>query len=317
VSESAKDDLDKANVVVLAKAVAMADTSKRRGPAGYRPIDLELDVQRVFKGDLPSRKPCVTYFFPVGNTPMWVQPGSTGIFSLAKPEDTPCFRVVNDSRAFIRVYRLPEASTASLYKFVAEATVPQGGCAGDDTNLYMVAEDVHSITLPLVGSRAARKLLVRMFGHPDPDVRGCACLIAGEVWKLPEECLESVPDIDEVREHAERIKDTSQKETSMELQQLHDDPAAWLQTTVGVWGMDGALLRLGTLRSHSGSRFTKSKCAALKKDRQSVSFEAALFAGQSKSNDMEEHAAVAQFDKWVLSGCRSDWQPLENPLTDP
>jgi len=317
LNESAKEDLDKASLVVLATVNAVSDQNRPPAPAGYRRMEVTLDVQRVIKGELATRTPCVTYYALnggiVGHLPVWVEPGSTGIFFLSKAE--PCFRAVNDNRTYIRAYSTLPTTPVSPEKLIAEATVPRG-CAGN-SYIYTAQQDVWSETIPLVGSRAARKLLLASHHGDGSGIMDCSCLVAAMVWRLPESCLASRSTRDEIQQQAQRIKASNNELNLQEERLLRDNPAVWLKTTVEGMGMDGALLRLGGLMSFAPSSFSKGTCAVLKKARKSVSFETSLAKGRGRSNETAEKAAVGQFGRWLDGDCRADWQLLENPLIDP
>jgi hypothetical protein len=317
LNESAKQDLDKASLVVLANVKTVSDSGMPSGPAGYRLIRVALEVRRVIKGELDDRTPCVNYFALhggfVGQLPVWVEPGSTGVFFLA--EASPCFRAVNDSRTYIEVYSSPPMTPASPEKFVARATLPRG-CAGN-SYISKAAQDVWSVTIPLVGPRAARNLLLTTHDDANVGARDCSCLVAATVWKLSESCLAALPIRDGIREQARGIKATNDKLNLGEEQRLRGNPAIWLQTTVEELGMDGALLRMGGLMSRSGSPFSEGTCAVLKAERESASFGASLSRGRDHSNAKAESAAIKQFGQWLGSGCRPEWQLLENPEIDP
>jgi hypothetical protein len=312
LNESAKQDLDKASVAVLANVTGVSDGKIHGAPGGYRPIKVTLDVQSVIKGDLASRTVCVDYYALdgaiLGHLPVWVEPGSTGIFLLTSAN--PCFRVVNDSRAYIKAYGMPPTGSVSSENFIAEATLPRG-CAGN-SYAYRAAEDLWSITIPLVGSRAALKLLASTYHDADSSISACSCLVTALVWKLRERCLPSVAH--EIQEQAQEIARANDKLNLREEHQLRDDPAAWLKTTVEGMGMDGALLRLGGLIFQSGSPISRTTCALLKKTRESVSFQASLAIGRDHSNEIAERVAIEQLDQWLDSGCQAGWwQRLESP----
>jgi hypothetical protein len=139
----------------------------------------------------------------------------------------------------------------------------------------------------------------------------------GLVWWLPEDCFESLPSEDGIRYQADEIKGLGEPSYLREKGELSTDPAAWLRTAVGLWGMDGALLRLSVLMSHSGARIKKSACDTLNRDFESGFFDAPLTKGRKDSNERAELAAVKQFREWIDSGCTPDWQYLEQPLTGP
>jgi hypothetical protein len=314
LDESAKLDLDKASLVLLADVETVKDNGPRSGPSGVRRIEVVLRVQRVMKGELNSKVACATYFFPYGGfegqLPVWVERGSTGIFALVPGGR--CFRVVNDSRAIIKAYGQPAAGPAPLDKLVAEATIPYS-CP----DIYKAASDIHSVTIPLVGSREARKLLSDTFLHGDSSVRTCSCLVAGLAWRLHESCLDSLQATGEVQAQATSIERTNDRLLRQEEQQLHENPAGWLRTIVESWGVDGALLRLAALLRSSNDRLPPATCMALKGDSASSSFPESLAKGRLRSNGPAEEEAVTQFRKWLDSGCQADWQHLENPLLDP
>jgi hypothetical protein len=317
LNESAKRDLDKASVAVLASVRAVSDDKIHSAPGGYRPIKVTLDVQQVIKGELASRTVCVDYYALdgaiLGHLPVWVEPGSRGIFFLTSA--SPCYRVVNDSRAYIKANRMTPTDSVSSETFIAEATLPRG-CAGN-SYAYRSAEDLWSITIPLVGSRVAMKLLANTYHDADPSVSACACIVTALVWKLRERCLLSVGD-DGIQEQAQEIAKANDKLNLQEEHQLQDDPAAWLKTTVDGMGMDGTLLRLGGLISQSRSPISGVTCALLKKTRGSVSFQVSLARGRDHSNEIAERAAIKQLDQWFDSGCQAgSWQRLENPLINP
>ena len=243
-----------------------------------------------------------------------VEPGSTGIFFLAK--SGPCLRAVNDSRAYLRTEKTPRAGQPGPpEKLIAEMTLPHG-CAGN-AYIYKGQDAVWAVTIPLVGSRAARKLMVTIDNDSNIAVEPCSCLVAALVWKLPERCLDSLPSGNGIREQAQEIERTNDALNYREERKLHDDPAAWLEETVEGWGMDGAMLRLGGLMAHSGSRFSKGACAALMARRKSVSFGASLEKGRDRFNAAAESAAIGQFDQWADAGCRAEWQTFESPVIDP
>ena len=317
LDESAKQDLDRANIVVLAKVNGVSDRDRHQ-EGKYRLIELALDVQLVIKGDLDSRTPCARYYALkggfVGHLPVWVEPGSTGIFFLTN--SSPCLRAVNDNRAYVRTFgTLPTARQRSAEKLIAGVTLPQG-CAGN-SYVYNAQQDVWAVTIPLVGSRAARKLMVGADSDNSRSVEPCSCLVAALVWKLPESCLTSLTPRDGIREQAHEIRNSNDALNFREEQELRDNPAAWLETTVEAWGMDGALLRLGGLMSSSGSGLSQGACSALRARRESSSFGASLKGGRDRSNATAESAALGQFDQWTNAGCQPNWQVMEGPVIDP
>ena len=318
LNESAKQEFDRAGIVVLAKVRNASDRAER-ADTKYRLIEVGLDVQRVIKGSLASRTPCVVYYAPrgafTGQMPTWVAPGSTGFFFLA--DSKPCLRAVNDFRAYIRETGTPDprAVATSPEKLIAQSTLPEG-CAGNDY-LYRAGEDVWSITIPLVGSRAARKLLIGSDSNGKRSVNPCSCLAAASIWKLSEECLSSLPSGNGIREQARQIVNTNNAFNRQDLQQIRENPGAWLETNVQGWGMDGTTLRLAGVMSHSASKISQTACAALRARLRSPSLQTSLKSSQNGSNRAVEHAAVAQFGRWTAAGCRPTWAALENPVTDP
>jgi hypothetical protein len=319
LNESAKQDLDKASVALLANVTKVFPRKISGSTEGYRPIRVTLDVQYVIKGELTSHTVCVDYFALnggiLGHLPVWVEPGSKGIFFLTGV--SPCFRVVNDSRAYIKTDKsdriLPTASV-SAERFIAESTLPRS-CAGN-SYVYGAEQEIWSITIPLIGSRAAQRLLVGVDPQANSLLDPCRCLVAALVWKLPERCLKSLPEANGIPEQAKEIEGTNNALNLHEQQELGDDLGAWLETTVAVWGMDGALLRLANLMSQSGKRVSLGVCTALNTRRESASFASALRKGLDHSNALAERAAVTQFGRWVQTGCPTDWKLLESPAID-
>ena len=314
LNESARQDLDNAKLVILAKVEAISDSIAHTGQTVIRPIEVRVSVLRTIKGRSAANAACIIYFFPYGafdgQLPIWVQPGVTGFFSLN--ESAPCFRVVNDSRAVIRAYRIPDTPIKPWEKFVAEATLPQM-CVGD---AYSAASDVRTITTPLVGSRVARALLEAELSDPDSRVRLCTCEIMGLVWKLREACFESTATTD--KGEIEKIERANDMLDRMEEEWLRSDPGAWLQATVSGYGMDGALIRLGGLMSGPGFRYSRKQlCSELGTAWKSGRVGSSLATGRPLSSEFAERSATHQFDEWLGSGCAIDPLVLERPLIGP
>jgi hypothetical protein len=318
LNESVKQDLDRASIAILANVTGVSDRGAPSGAEGYRLIELRLSIERVIKGRVAAPAVCATYLAVNkglnGQLPTWVEPGSTGFFFLS--DSSPCLRVVNDSRAYVRAEQARLAGgSSSSEKLIAEATLPDR-CAGN-AYVYSSAEEVWAVTIPLVGSRAARKLLLNRHKDSSPGVGSCSCLVAASVWKVSESCLSSLPSGDGIREQAQDLARANDALNLREEQELYDDPVVWFETATGAWGMDGALLRFAGLMSHSGSSLPLGTCAVLRARRKSDLFETSLKSGLARSNAAAEAAAVAQFDRWTEGGCRADWKTMELPVIDP
>jgi hypothetical protein len=209
---------------------------------------------------------------------------------------------------------MPPTDSVSPEKFIAASTLPRG-CAGN-SYVYNAGQEIWSITISLIGSRAARRQLVGADPQANALLEPCGCLVAALVWKLPEKCLKSLPSANGIPEQAREIERTNKALNLHEEQELADDLGAWFETTVAAWGMDGTLLRLASLMSQSRKPVSERACAALSTRRGSASFASSLRKGLERSNAVAERAAVTQFGRWVETGCPADWKLLENPVIE-
>jgi hypothetical protein len=304
LDQSVRRDLESGSLVVLAKVKSISDSAPRRPLSGFRPIEVNVSVQRVLKGVLNSRRTCVVYFRPNGGyhgPPLeWLEPGETGIFAVEK--DAGCFHVVNDRRAIIRSYDAPSDSSAPLDAFVAEAGLPSRGNCRTNAG-YDAANDALDISVPLIGSRATWRFLERDLGSSDLKVRACACWIMSQAWYLDEPCLDQLPvgardwfDIEQARETILKLLQYDQG-------QFREGPSQWLETAAEGGGLDRALLRFGELLARGALQMEKGSCAALARDPESFRRRNALLVNSDLLDEAAEDLAWKDLDRWLKAGC--------------
>jgi hypothetical protein len=301
--QSAMRDLENAALVVVAQVDTIDDTEKRRGPAGFRPVRVNVSVQHVLKGAVASQRLCFVYCFPYGGYDgpgsVWVQPNMTGVLTLVP--DGRCFRAVNDRRAIIPSYREPKDLSMPLNTLVAEATLPS--VKGGKCNLHDVTADIWSITIPLIGSRATWRLLEQQLTEPDLNARACACVVMARVWMVNLPCLtdRSTDVIDRVQLDSIR----SMNRTGLQREQgwFRSDPVGWLKITISGSGMDGAVLRLAELLSAGAVHVSQPTCAAFLQSLRSGDLNASLAASSTRFNEVADREAKRELDQWLQSGC--------------
>ncbi len=301
LNQSAKQDIEGAALVVLARVESVSDTASHIGPAGYRPVEADLSVRQVLKGSYGSERMCIIYMYPYGGYDgpglAWIEAGTTGVFSLV-PNDR-CFRVVNDRRAIIRSYALPKGAPTPLSAFVAAATLPtRGGCS---SGINQVASEIWSISIPLIGSRATWRLLQDDLGSSDANAKTCACAAMASVWKVDEACLDRLPSnaIDPSQLNATRA--TNRLILRREQSWLQNDPIKWLQTIAGGWGVDGALVRLHELLSRKEVEIPRSRCAILTRALSEGGMDRSL--SKDGSDEATEQRARRDLNQWLELGC--------------
>jgi hypothetical protein len=313
LEQSARQDLDQAALVVLGKAVEVHDGAPQPGVAGFRPVEVKMEVLRVLKGRLTSRSARFTYFFPYGGYDgpgaVWVEQGQVGIVALVP--DRSRLRVVNDRRAMIRAYGTPEESPLPLDQFVAQATIPvRAGCSSSVSSVAReMASDLAWISNTLIGARHTRKLLQSSLASREPNVSACACLVMAELWKLPEPCLDALPSdagIDHLRAENQEL-DRYQRDS------LRRHPASQLKTLIESSGLDGTLLRLASWSSRPGLGIGGTECRAFSDALGAGDLSEALASGAKWSSPSAERSAMAEFRMWLALGCPAAFPELATP----
>ena len=309
LNESARADVDRAPIVVLARVSDVKDPP-HSGPSGVRPIEVSLEVRHVIKGSMTGAVACFVYFFPYGGLrgqlPAWVERDAVGVFTL-RPNGS-CLRAVNDSRAIMTAFKEP-SQKLSTDDFIAEATMPP---ACEDP--YRLADLLQNVSIPLLGSRHAHQLFRSTGGASDARVQLCRCEAESVAWRLPEKCSTQGAPPDHARV-AEEISSQSVGLASREEQRLAISPADWLQETAAAWGIDGALMRMAFLMENGGLRFSGRTCSDLKAKSASSGFAESLRKGSVWSSRDAERLALAQYEHWLRRGCPAEWDSLENPAS--
>jgi hypothetical protein len=197
----------------------------------------------------------------------------------------------------------------SMFGFVAAATLPvTPNCAID---AYQVASAIHAITIPLVGSRKARKLIATVSARPGEDLRYCACLVDALVWRLDDECLSAVSTTNpDIKRQLSQVELVNRKAQDRELQWLRDDPPDWVRSMIQEWGMDGVVLRLSELLRVRNA-VPEATCVELSR---AVAVDTSLVRSNlSRSTEGAERAATLQFKGWLRLGCPANYAEFKDP----
>ena len=303
LDQSARQDIEAATIVLFGRVESVSDRAPRKGPSGFRPVEVVVAIQHVWKGEVAGKQICVKYYYPFGGYTgpalVWVESGASGVFSLV-PEGS-CFRVVNDRRAMIRSHELHPDFSAPMYLAIASATLPtKAGCR---TSSNQIASEISSVAIPLIGSRATWRLLTEELTTPESSVRSCACVAIAQVWKLDSPCLSQVTerDIDSVQ--VDLIRTSNREILSREREWFRTDPVEWLKTMIEAWGIDGALLRLSQLTVAGVLKVDSPACALIRKGYRSGRLSDSLGKARNTANEESESAALEDFDRWLALGC--------------
>jgi hypothetical protein len=299
LDETAKADLERATVVVLARVSAVHDTAVHQEPAGYRPVTVDLVVAEALKGHPTSGPICFVYAYPHGPydgpKPVWVEPGQSGVFMLTAESST-CLRAVNDRRPIIRSYGATQSKARTVEEAIARLTLPvKAGCPPDT---YEVAHEIHSVSMPLVGSRTLYGMLEPLLQSRNSRVSTCTCLAMATVWKLNEACLMTIAS---TTEGLREIKDANLELLRREPHWFRANPVDWTKTMVEGWGVDGMLLRLQQLTDRM--KVSQSSCEILRASLDKGELAAAFTVGRIWSGDAAETSAKHEFRNWLNSGC--------------
>jgi hypothetical protein len=303
LSQSARQDIEDAALVVLADVKSISDTASRHGPAGYRPVVVDLLVRHVLKGFYSRDSMCIIYMYPYGGYDgpglAWIEAGTTGIFTLV-PGDK-CFRVVNDRRAIIRSYTVPLDVYAPILAFVASSTLPtKAGCR---SGINQVAAEIWSISIPLVGSRATWRLMENDLRNSDVNIKSCTCAVIASVWKVNETCLQRLPPNAIDQSQLDATKATNRLLLQREQGWVRKDPIKWLQTISGGWGVDGSLVRLYELLSLKAIEIPGSSCTQLARGLREGGMERLVLERGPVSDEGVERPARRDLKKWLDGGC--------------
>lgn len=305
-SENVKQLLDKATLVLLAKAGPVSI----KKVASLHQIDVRLQIIRVLKGQYSMGSACFVYYLPAGAyegpyLPL-VKEGTTGIFTL-RP-DGRCFRAVNDRWAIIPAYRVPDDS-APLEEFVAKATLPvYGGCA----NPAQADNEVLGVTRRLIGHRATLKLLESALGDSDPDVRICSCLVLTGWWNSNESCLRTVPSTVVTPTKADEIRLDYRRSRKTQLDRFHADPVSWLKNMMA-GGLDGTVSLLYDLTARPNVSVDPGTCHLIRNGLLSGAYDSVLGRALYESPEAAERRAMEQFKMWLDSDCPANFEPLRTP----
>jgi hypothetical protein len=313
LDETAKQDIDSAAIVFLARVDSVRDSAVRPGLSGYRPVELTVSILRSFKGNAGAATSCVIYLAPYGNydgpRPFWIPVGELALFAVEVRGR--CFRVVNDRRPFLRSFDSEGNEIAPMEAFIAESTLPtRGGCKN---GVSPIVAEIADTTIPLVGSRETWALLRRELGSPIPDERVCACIVMAWVWRTNLSCLLALPNSVNESHSLEQLVTDNRAVSKRSRSGLQHAPIAWLKYESDTWGFGGTIIRLHELVTSEQLSISQGQCSTIANTLQSR-YPKTPVRSDNRYTPQSELSAFNDLREWFTAGCPTSSDGLRRLL---
>lgn len=304
-SQPASSDYAQASVVVLGSVTSVRGVSTSTASSRYRPVQVDVDVQRVLKGAFTVPHLSFTYYVPGkggydGPFHRIISKGDQGVFILLR--EGQALRAVNDRRAVLPVTSEPDPQATTVQEFIAGITLPTGrGCTN---GAHVVASEVRSVSIPLAGSRAVWRALERQAGSADGgEAAKCACAVMASIWKVRPGCESwfeaGFVDLPGAADIAGKRSEAYEQDRVW----FADDPTRWLSEVRNRWGTEGALLRLHELLRSGIVRMTPSACARLRARADVAELAHPTETERTWLNGDAQVRAAESYRRWLKEGC--------------